>query len=86
MPASPLYAGHVAGRYLVFLVHRSLDQEEPHLGSCTPGDSAIPRPAADYEIMDFELGVVIKYYLSVLRRVEIFHMWEGCASLRIDCG
>lgn len=71
----------MADRYLVLLVHRSLDQEEPH-----PGDSAIPRPAADYEIMDFELGVVIKYYLGVLKRVGIFHMWEGSASLRIDCG
>lgn len=26
-----MYAGHVGGRYLVLLVHRSLDEEEQHL-------------------------------------------------------
>lgn len=61
MPASPLYAGHMEGRCLVELVHRSVGQEEPHPRSCTPGGSAISRLAACCEIIDFEPGVMMEY-------------------------
>ena len=79
----PLYAGHV-GRFLVLLAHRLLDQKEPHPRSCTPGDSATSRPAACYEIKDFEPGVMIGYYFGCFGRGCIFHMWEGCASLGVE--
>lgn len=70
MPASQLYVGHMEGRCLVLLVHRSVNQEEPHLRSCTPGGSATSRLASYGEIIDFEPGVMIEYYFGCFGKDE----------------
>lgn len=48
----------------VLLVHKSVDQEEPHRRGCTLGGSATSRLAAHCEIIDFEPGVMVEYYFG----------------------